>query len=143
MSALTAFNAAFNVASYALLQPKRRSHHAPTYAKHYPPIKSSSTSCSSSSPSLLQVRSTSQRKDASTKTCNLPPEPCRISSILTSWDEDDHYENKEKLPSTRKNETKDASIFLRFIFNVTSKNFFLKRSSSHMPSKNVILHLAL
>ena len=44
VSVITAFNSAFNVDYYASLRPKRRSHHAPTYAKTYPTIKNSSPS---------------------------------------------------------------------------------------------------
>ena len=75
VSVITAFNSSFNVDYHASLRPKRRSHHAPTYAKTYPTIKNSSPSCSSSSPSFLQACSTSQRKNVSPKTYNLPPEP--------------------------------------------------------------------
>ena len=72
------------------------------------------------------MRATSQRKEFPTKTCNLYPAPCRLSSILTSWDEDDRHKNKEKLPYPRKNETNKTSIFLKSIFNLPLKNNYFK-----------------
>ena len=123
-SSLVAFNSAFNVMSHALLRPKRRSHHEPTYAKTYPTIIKTLTS-----PSSLQVHATLQRKESSTKTHDLSSSPCRPSSILTSWDEEVHHEHKEKFHSSRKKAMpRETSISLKHIFNLSLKNHSLKEN---------------
>ena len=92
-----------------------------TYENTYPRINKYSTS-SSPSPSSIQVRATLQRKKIPSNARNSCFAPCRLSLILTSCDEDDNHENKEKIPSQRKRKTKEMSISLKSIFNLPSKN---------------------
>ena len=79
--ALVPFTLTSNVVSHDSIRPKRRSHHASTCSKIYPPIKNSPPS-----PSLLQVNTTLERKESSASMNNSSSSPHMLSLILTSWD---------------------------------------------------------